>query len=159
MGFDGSAFLDGTAVARQIGPKAVLFQLGIMSAISLATLLAFEILRPTNKVRFYSPLIPRPLTRSFVLACISTQGAIYFPCQQSSLPTLNPSVKILCWKQTTAPNLSRAAHLALPPPPDERARIAGPSRARCRRFPSISPNASMALQRSRSLVLRNLNPD
>ena len=46
-------FLNDASVARQIGPKAVLFQLGIMSAISLATLLAFEILRPANKVRYF----------------------------------------------------------------------------------------------------------
>jgi hypothetical protein len=47
-------FLNSTEVAREISPKAVVFQFGIMSAISLATLLAFEVLRPTNKVRFFS---------------------------------------------------------------------------------------------------------
>lgn len=43
-------FVDDTQSARTINPKAVLFQLGLMSAISLGTLLAFEILRPANKV-------------------------------------------------------------------------------------------------------------
>jgi hypothetical protein len=38
------------SVDRKTDPKAVLFQLGIMGAGSLATLLAFEVLRPANKV-------------------------------------------------------------------------------------------------------------
>jgi hypothetical protein len=43
--------LDSTVEARRINSKAVLFQLGIMSAFAVATLFLFEILRPSNKVR------------------------------------------------------------------------------------------------------------